>query len=311
MTGFPGTLISIADAMASLGSWDTAARLYGGVADKEYEPVAAMRMRQLQLRRALSESGKTIATAHFDIRHDASMNAAIAGRIGDLLEAELARLQKTLPPAEVRRITVNVLSWDDFRGGITGSDHILGLYDGEILFPFAVVNQFKPEVVAIITHELTHALVAQASGDNAPRWFQEGIAQTMELRPMHDNVFHATPPQLVIPVSLLEAVMTNAAEPQAVEQGYLVAQAFVRYLTDRYGASAPGNLIGEFARGRNTDDALTSLTGKPVDAISREFRDWGFAHTANFTSTEPFPYAHLYSPGVDPRIREGFRWRRP
>lgn len=302
----PGTLISIADALTGVGALDVAERLYDAATSPEHAPLVAARKKQIELRRALIAGGKSISTEHFDIRHDASMNPAIASRIGDLLEAELARLRSKLPPVDLRRVTVNVLSWEDFRGGFTGSDHILGLYDGEILFPFAVVNQFKPEVVAIITHELTHALVAQASGDNAPRWFQEGLAQTMELVPVQRNAFNDTPPELVVPIPLLDALMENAADRLAMEQGYTVAQTFVRFLLDRYGAGAADTMITEFSKGRNTDEALQTLTGKTPDALNREFRDWGFRHSANFTNSEPFPYGRWYSPDIDPRVREGF-----
>jgi tetratricopeptide (TPR) repeat protein len=307
-----GPLLAIADAMAAIGNFDHAASLYRNVRGSDYQPLIEMRIRQLELRRALVANGKMIATQHFDIRHDPNMNPAIASRIGDLLEAELARLRSKFPPVALRRIVVNVLYWDDFRGNITGSDHILGLYDGEILFPFAVVHQFKPEVVSIITHELTHALVAQATGDNAPRWFQEGVAQRMELVPYRANSFYETPAGQVLPVSLLDAVMSNAADPQTLDQGYRLAHTFVRYLEHRHGEQAINKLIAAFAKGTNTDDALTSLTGKSFDAINKDFREWGFANNANFTSDEPWPYAHLYSPGIDPRVREGFKWgKRP
>ena len=304
---FPGTLISVADAMANINQYDTATSLYQTVKSKEHESLVAARLRQLELRKALATTGVVIQTPHFDVRHDPKMNPAIASRIGDLLEAELARLQTKLGSPAPRRVTVTVLYWDDFRTGITNSDHILGLYDGEILFPFAVVQQFKPEVVAIITHELTHALVAQATGDNAPRWFQEGIAQRMELQP-HTNAFANRSPQLVLPVPLLDAVMENAIDPYTLEHGYSVAHTFIRFLEASYGANALATLMAEFAKGRNTDDALLTLTGKTPDALNRDFRQWGFANSANFGNTEEWPYQHLYSPGVDPRIREGFSW---
>ncbi|HEY0155684.1 MAG TPA: hypothetical protein VGF28_00175 [Thermoanaerobaculia bacterium] len=308
---FPATLISLADAMANISQYDTAAPLYQAVKSKQHETLVAARIRQLELRRALALQGVVIQTPHFDVRHDPKMNPAIASRIGDLLEAELARLQQKLIAVEPRRVTVNVLYWDDFRTGITNSDHILGLYDGEILFPFAVVQQFKPEVVAIITHELTHALVAQATGDNAPRWFQEGVAQRMELRPQQANAFYNRSPDLVLPVPLLDAVMENAIDPYTLEHGYSVAHTFVRFLEARYGEHAITTLIAEFGKGRNTDDALLTLTGgKSPDEVNREFRQWGFANNANFAGEEAWPYQHLYSPGIDPRVREGFSWGR-
>lgn len=305
---YPLTLISVADAMANIGQYDTATPLYHAVKSEKHETLIAARLRQLKLRRKLATNGVTIQTAHFDIRHDTSINPAIASRIGDLLEAELARLQQKLPSAQLRRITANVLSWDEFRGNITNSDHILGLYDGEILFPFAGVQQFKPEVVAIITHELTHALLAQATGDNAPRWFQEGVARRMEFVPHQPNAFHDRAAGVVLPVPLIDAVLESAPDPVTMEHGYTVANTFIRFLEAKFGENAIATLAGEFAKGRDTDDALTALTGKSLDELNRDFRQWGFANNANFTSDTPWPYREWYSPGIDPRIREGFSW---
>lgn len=321
---FPTTLLAIGDAIANSvargsdrASLDTAERLYRAIKTPEQQTIVAARLRQLELRRKLATNGVTIATQHFDIRHDPSMNPAIASRIGDLLEAERARLRQKLTPSvesrtEPRRVTVNVFYWDDFRTGITGGDHILGLYDGEILFPFGVVNQFKPEIVAIITHELTHAIVAQATGDNAPRWFQEGVAQRMELVPRQENAFHETAPGLVLPLPLLDAVMENAADVDTMEDGYRVAQTFIHFLESRYGDNAIRTLIASFAAGKNTDDAISALTGKSLDALNRDFRAWGFANSGTFVNSDPWPYRDLYSPDVDPRIKAGFKWsRRP
>jgi hypothetical protein len=305
-TDDPLMRIAIAEAMSNAGQWSTAETLFRSVNGETHAELVTIRLRQLELRRALATNAQTIATSHFDVRHDASINPAIAARIGDLLEAELGRLQQKLPKVELRRVAVNVLRWEDFSGGITMSDHILGLYDGEILFPFAAVEQFKPAVVSVITHELTHAILSQATGDNAPRWFQEGVASRMELVPRQENAFRDTPQELVLPVTLLDAVMEKNADASA----YVVAQTFIRFLEDRYGADAISTLASEFARGTNSDDALLKLAGKPLEALNADFRQWGFHHNGDFVSDEPWPYRDLYSPGVDPRIREGFKFRK-
>jgi hypothetical protein len=113
-------------------------------------------------------------------------------------------------------------------------------------------------------------------------------------------------------VPLLDAVMENATDLDTMENGYRVAQTFIRYLESRYGNDAIRTLIASFAAGKNTEDAITALTGKSLDAVNRDFRDWGFANSATFVNTEPWPYRDLYSPGVDPRIKAGFKWsRRP
>jgi hypothetical protein len=134
----------------------------------------------------------------------------------------------------------------------------------------------------------------------------------MELVPHHENAFHETVPALVLPLPLLDAVMENAADVDTMEDGYRVAQTFIRFLEARHGDHAIRTLIASFAAGKNTEDAITALTGKSLDALNHDFREWGFANSATFVNNDPWPYDHLYSPGIDPRIKAGFKWsRRP
>ncbi|MEO8381762.1 MAG: basic secretory protein-like protein [Acidobacteriota bacterium] len=302
----PAARLAIGEALGNAGQWNAAEALFRSVDDPQQAELVALRLRRLALRRALATTAQLMATEHFAIRYDTSINPAVVSRIGELLEAELARLRRMFPPVELRRVAVNVLRWEEFRGDITQSDHILGLYDGEILFPFAAVAQFKPEVVAVITHELTHAILAQATADNAPRWFQEGVATRMELVDGQENAFRTTAPAVVLPVALLDAVMEKNSDPEA----YVVAQTFIRFLEDTQGPQIIARLTTELARGTGTDDALTKLTGKSLDAINTDFRQWGFHHNGDFMSSEPWPYARFYSPEVDPRIKAGFKLRR-
>jgi len=270
------------------------ARALAGTLDDPTLKAVDAHLRQIEARRNLLTNAATIATQHFDIRHDPSINPAIASRIGDLLEAEHARVRRKLPPFEPRRVTVNVVAWNEFRGEISQSEHVLALYDGEIFIPFAAIEQFKREVVAVITHELTHALLAQATNDNAPRWFQEGVATRMELVERQPNAFTTTPVNLVLPVTLLDATMEKTADPAA----YIVAQTFIHFLEDRHGEDAIAKFAAEFARGNSV----------PLDELNVQFRQWGFHHNGDFVNAEEWPYDALYSPEIDPRVRAGFKF---
>ena len=64
-------------------------------------------------------------------------------------------------------------------------------------------------------------------------------------------------------------------------------------------------LATEFARG---GDAVLKVTGKSLDALNADFREWGFHHNGEFALDERWPYDDLYSPGIDPRIRAGFKF---
>ncbi len=58
---------------------------------------------------------------------------------------------------------------------------VLGLFDGKIRVPLGDVAKFRPFVVTILTHELAHAMITEKTADQAPRWFQEGLAQHVEM----------------------------------------------------------------------------------------------------------------------------------
>lgn len=130
----------------------------------------------------------------------------------------------------------------------------------------------------------------------------------MEFVPHQENAFHNRAAGLVLPVPLIDAVLESAPDSVTMEHGYTVANTFIRFLEARFGEKAIGTLAAEFAKGLDTDDALTALAGKSLDALNHDFREWGFANSANFVNSEPWPYENFYSPGIDPRIREGFSW---
>jgi hypothetical protein len=306
------TLVPLAETLASIGEYTTAIAMYHAVQSDQTRELARQRIRELELRHSLTTTFQTLATAHFDVRYAPTINPAIASRIGDLLEAELARLLARFPPMEFRRTAVNVLHWDTFQRDVTGSEHIIGIYDGEITLPFADVQRFNVDIVATITHELTHAIVAQATGDNAPRWFQEGLAQRMELVRDQSNAFSSGRPEEVVPLPLLDTVLENATDPEAIRGAYATALTSIYFLEDHFGPDAPMRLVQAFARGSNTDDALVATLKADATALDPRFREWGATHSMSFATNEKFPYHHWYSPDIDPRIRAGIRFsRRP
>ncbi|HEX6160209.1 MAG TPA: hypothetical protein VF111_08595, partial [Thermoanaerobaculia bacterium] len=151
--------------------------------------------------------------------------------------------------------------------------------------------------------------VAQATGDNAPRWFQEGLAQRMELVRDQSNAFGDG---TVIPLPLLDAVMESARDPETIRGAYATALTTIHFFEDRFGPDAPMRLVQAFAKGSNSDDALTATLSADAATLDPQFREWGATHAMAFATNEKFPYHHWYSPDVDPRIRAGFRFsRRP
>jgi hypothetical protein len=249
----PLALVAIGDAAVRARDYQLAESFYAAARGTAWEEVAAARLKRIEALQELVSTGETRSTANFRIRH----RGGDLARIAWTLEAELARLRQRLPQVAFEPVVVNVFDDDDFRAA-TGADHIRGQYDGEIILP---VNADA----STIAHELTHALLAQLTRDNAPRWFQEGLAERMEAVPPPE-------PQRLLPITLLDALMETAATPGAMRDGYQVAHAFVRFLEQRYGEGVIIAMIEEMASGLPGDLALMNATGKSIGRLDAEFR---------------------------------------
>lgn len=304
-------LLQIAELVGSTGAYEEAMDLVRKAGSLKNAPDIARYLRKFDVRRMLATSTPVQTTPHFQIHAAQGVPVTIAERIGQLLEAELQRLSPRFGITNFTPVRVNVVGWETFSGDLTGSQHVLGMYDGEITIPFGEVPNFRESIVAILTHELTHAIIAQASNDTAPRWFHEGVARRTELVEQQDNIFQVRPTQEFIALELLDPTMNGSIDPVAVSDAYTLAQTFIRYLEDRHGADSINRLIASFRGGANSEEALQAVMKHSFVSIDRDFRTWGTTHAAAFVDKTPWPYKDFYSLGIDPKVREGIRFSRP
>lgn len=98
---------------------------------------------------------------------------------------------------------------------------MIGIYDGKVRVPFADAPSLHPQLVSILSHEVTHAMIAEHTHDQAPHWFQEGLAQHLEtsaavVNPIPDLVKS----DRILAFSVLEDVLSGFSEAQFVEIAY-------------------------------------------------------------------------------------------
>lgn len=286
----PGELIEVGEMLAALGDYDPAIKLLQKAGTVREIPWIDDRIRQLLTDKRLSTSYSTERTEHFEVRYPQDVSRPFAQRIAEILEAELRRLRPTIPFDSFERVTVNIVWWQEFRSTYTGSDHILGLYDGKITLPFGGAPGFVPEVVAILTHELAHAMLAQATRDQAPRWFQEGLAQRVEMEQFSENALNMYDDDRLLALSLLDSVMGASPDPSMVEQGYIESHTYVRFIESECGPRAIHRLITAFREGATTEMAVSSTCSGDLADMERRFRDWGRSKVRLFENPPPVRY---------------------
>jgi tetratricopeptide (TPR) repeat protein len=275
-------VMQLAELLAGHDLYDAAVKMYDRAARIDENPNIDDRVRQILMNKRLATTYSVHKTPHFEIRYPDDVSPASSVRLGEILEQEFRRLQSWIPVSDMPNVVVNVVWWQEFRSTYTGSDFILGFYNGKITVPFAGAPTHLPELVAILAHELAHAMIAHATADQAPRWFQEGFAQRVQGSPYSPNAFNMYEDDKLLPLALLDAVLGGSPDPEMIGAGYVVAQTEIRYFEAAYGRAGLQKMMAAFKSGATTEEAIRAVTGKPLSQVEAELRSWGRAESRIF-----------------------------
>ncbi|KAA0255119.1 MAG: hypothetical protein EDX89_07445 [Acidobacteria bacterium] len=273
----PVVLFSLAELLVSVERYDEAIRLLERVAVRVPNAGVEDRLRQVRMEKRLAGSNEVLPTDHFDVVYPPDRGAAFARRIGELLEAERRRLLALVPlTGPGRRTTVQVLPWDEFAMTWATVPGVVGIYDGKIRLPLGGVRELVPEVVAIVSHELAHAMLAELTEDRAPRWLQEGVAQHAEMVRLRSNPVPGDVSRgRFLSLSSLDAVLEALPDPSISERAYQQAFWWVAFVERTGGRSALQRLLLAHRDGAATsEEAIGRVFGDLGGTFQRRFLDW-------------------------------------
>lgn len=293
------SLEQLGEMLASLDLYDAAVKMLDRAGQIKQNERIEYTVAQIQMNKRLATKYSTLQSEHFEVHYPEDVDMGSAKLISNIFEAEWKRLQAWVPTPNFEPVVVNVVWWQDFRHVITGNDFTVGLYQGKITVPLAGIPFYPPVIVAIMTHELTHAMLAQATNDQAPRWYQEGMAKRMEMTGMTRNAFNMYDDSRLLALTLLDSVLRDSPDPSMIAEGYFVSEAAVRYIESRYGRAGLAKMIAQFRDGATTEAAVEKLSGLQMAAFDREFRQWGRAEQRIFET----PIAARYDNDDEPEIR--------
>ena len=267
--------MQLAELFAGHDLFDAAVKMYDRSLTIRPNPAVDDRVRQIQMNKRLATRYSTHRTAHFEIHFPEDVSVSKAAALGNVFEEEYRRLLAWIPAADMPMVVVNVVWWQEFRSTYTGSDFILGFYNGKITVPFAGVGELVPELVAILAHELAHAMIAHATADQAPRWFQEGYAQRVQGSRHNANAFNMYDDEKFLPLVLLDPVLSGSPDPEMIGAAYAVAQTDIRYIEAKYGKAGLHKMMTAYRAGATTEEAIRTVFGKPLTEVEVDLRQWG------------------------------------
>jgi tetratricopeptide (TPR) repeat protein len=272
----PQTLYDLADLLAKEGNYDAALKLVAKADSELPFEASGDSLRQFQMEKRLAASSEVFHSPHFDVRYPPLRGEKFAREAARILEAERSRLQAWIPVASSRVVEVHLLPYDDFRVGYSPSMDVVGLYDGKIRVPLGDVAKFSPFIVSLLTHELAHAMITEKTANQAPHWFQEGLAQHVEMTDGEENVNPIAgyrDKDYLMGFPLIEPAIGSLSQA-LVSLGYDESAWTLHYVEHRYGQAGIHRLLDAFRAGKTTDEAIPAALGLPVARFDQELWSW-------------------------------------
>jgi tetratricopeptide (TPR) repeat protein len=174
-------------------------------------------------------------------------------------------------------IAVTLYNEEDFKK-VTELPHWFGgIYDGKIKLPSGQETFADPATQALMIHEITHAVVGAISAKQAPLWINEGLAEYEEnkIKPGDHLILDvAIQSNSLLPVDQLmnEEDLVEKEDPLALGLFYEQSYSLTNYLVDRYGMFKVKELLIEFGKGKNSDEALSQVLKINTEDLEKEWK---------------------------------------
>ncbi|HTE19683.1 MAG TPA: tetratricopeptide repeat protein, partial [Armatimonadota bacterium] len=133
----------------------------------------------------------------------------------------------------------------------------------------------------VLWHELAHVFHLQLSNNRVSRWFTEGLAE-YETNIVHPywkrehgrEIFLSLQRGDLWKLSELSAAFTRPNRPDGVVIAYQQSSLVIHYLVEAYGFPKIVEALKRYGKGEHDAEVLQAVTGKTLDALDAEFRDY-------------------------------------
>ena len=245
---------------------------------------------RIRMDQNLAKAYGTLATRHFLIRYPRDLKSPYFARLSEIFELEYKRIGRWIPESLDRQVEINLYPYADF-SRLYSQGEFIGLFDGKVRLPFADIQTLDPAVITVMSHEIGHALLAAATDDYAPHWFQEGLAQHIEpvqgqINPLPD--FEAR--GALLSLRLLEVPLSTPSDPELRSAAYDIAAWSVHFIEDRYGVQGIRRMIAAYREGLDTDQVLKKALGTDVASFDRALLAWSKTSAGASRTSDPVRY---------------------
>ncbi len=200
-------------------------------------------------------------TPHFRLKYNGEAAPDLAQEVLKTLESEYDEISATLnysPPEPIGVILYTNQTFMDITRAPSWSG---ALNDGRIRVPVEGLATMTDELARVLKHELTHSFVGQKTGERAPVWLQEGIAQFMEGKRSRTNagaLISAYENHMEFSLLSYETSWLNLPRDVAAN-AYAWSLAVVEMIVTVDGIDDLERILDRLAAGSSTEDAIRAV----------------------------------------------------
>lgn len=240
------------------------------------DPVLLARLARAREELALSRGQRALSFEHFSVFADVGVEEDLVRRAGEDLEASYASLVALFGWRLDRAQVVVLYSGRAYFSLVSVPDWGSGLFDGKIRVSVEPGATTPEALSAVLAHELAHALIRRTTGDRAPAWFHEGLAQWCEGRrlPVRE-VRGAVGADPADSARALDRRLMGQLARSAARASYAQALSLVEYLVAERGTGAIACLLARlFGMEGSFADALREEAGMSESELFAAWKRW-------------------------------------
>lgn len=241
-------------------------------------PSIMEKLKKLRQESRVEKKLSTYNEQHFIIKYHKQEIKDNGFELRELLKDTYRDLSKDFAYYFKHQVVVLLYDHEEFMQ-ITGTPHwVAGLYDGKVRLPVNRAGFSEEDLKALTAHEVTHAFIAAMSEGMAPPWINEGLAEYEERKVKSDPlvVFNsAIKTKALLPLVQLtsqDGVM-SLKDPLIIALFYEQSYHLTNYMVKRYGMFRVKQLLQEFAKGVDSDQAMRNVLRIGVPRLEKEWKE--------------------------------------
>jgi tetratricopeptide (TPR) repeat protein len=251
-------------------AWEQFERLSGN------DPAILKRLARARQELSLSRGQRQLDWKGFSVHADEAVPPEVAEGVAERL-AESYRSQAEFFSARLDASQVVVLyAGRAYFSLVSVPDWVGGVFDGKIRISLDPDSGITPALEGVLAHELAHALIRKASGDRAPGWLHEGLAQWAEGKRLQPRELREIFAGGRKPASLpeMEGNLARKSDRAAARANYGEALGLVEYLIQHRGEGAVICLLQDLAEGLSIEEALRREAGLTPAELVAAWKSW-------------------------------------